>query len=138
MTVFGGVLLSMFSLAEVIGYALENHPILIWSFFFGLIAASILYMCGVVQRWGWQEFVMLLLGTLVAFWLTSMKPATLPDTWWMMVFAGAIAICAMILPGISGSFLLLMMGMYSVFVSCLLYTSPSPRDKRQSRMPSSA
>lgn len=119
LTLFSGVLISILSLAKVIDYALEHLPIVIWSFFFGLVLASTLYLVRQVPAWRWQEFMAIVLGTLIAVTISVLRPAQLPDTWWMMMIAGFIAICAMILPGISGSFLLLLMGMYSVFIQAL-------------------
>ena len=119
LAVFGGVLLSILSLAKLISFCLETYPILVWSFFFGLIAASSLHI-GKEIRWrGIGIWGALLLGISLALMVSVLRPAQLPAEWWMLSLAGAIAICAMILPGISGSFLLLLMGMYSVFLEAL-------------------
>ncbi|MBX2808259.1 MAG: DUF368 domain-containing protein [Cellvibrionaceae bacterium] len=119
LVLFAGILTSVVSLANIISYSLENHPILVWSFFFGLVLASVVYLCRQIPRWQLQQFVAVLLGAVIALVITYMRPAQLPAQWWMMFLAGAIAICAMILPGISGSFILLLMGMYAVVINAL-------------------
>ena len=116
---FAGILTSVISLARVISYCLDQYPILVWSFFFGLVLASIMYIVRQLRGWYWREIGLLILGATIALGISSLKPTHLPTEWWMLMIAGSIAICAMILPGISGSFILLMMGMYSVFINAL-------------------
>ena len=118
-TLFAGIAVSILSLAKLINYALDTYPIALWSFFFGLVLASIVYLVRQVAQWRWQECVAITIGTLIAVTISLLRPAQLPDTWWMMMLSGFIAICAMILPGISGSFILLLMGMYRVFIDAL-------------------
>jgi putative membrane protein len=119
LTLFAGIVLSIVSLAKLIHFALDTYPIAVWSFFFGLVLASIVYLIRQVTQWRWQELVAIVLGTAIAVTISLLRPAQLPDTWWMMMLSGFIAICAMILPGISGSFILLLMGMYRVFIEAL-------------------
>lgn len=119
LTLFSGILLSLLTLANIISYALATIPILVWSFFFGLVLASIIYLIKQTPQWRWQEYLAIIVGTVLALIIVSMRPAQLPAEWWMMSLAGAIAICAMILPGISGSFILLLMGMYQVFIESI-------------------
>ncbi|ODS22645.1 DUF368 domain-containing protein [Candidatus Endobugula sertula] len=119
LTLFSGVLVSILSFARVIRYFLEYHPIMMWSFFFGLVLASIVFLVRQTPQWCLQEIVAVVLGALIALGISMLRPAQLPDEWWVMMFSGFIAICAMILPGISGSFILLLMGMYSVFIQAL-------------------
>ena len=116
---FSGILVSILSLAKVIHYALDHHPIAIWSFFFGLVLASIAYLVRQIPRWHWYEVIALAMGAIIAITISMLRPAELPAQWWMMFFAGFVAICAMILPGISGSFILLLMGMYRVVIEAL-------------------
>ncbi|WP_232522415.1 DUF368 domain-containing protein [Marinimicrobium alkaliphilum] len=119
LTLFAGVLFSLFTLANAVTYLLEHHALLVWGFFFGLILASVLY---VARQLVWRSpgvWVALLVGVAIALVISQLRPAQLPGEWWMVFIAGMIAICAMILPGISGSFLLLMMGMYPVFLAAL-------------------
>ncbi len=109
---FGGLLTSIVSLAKLITFLLENHPLFVWSFFFGLIIASVIHIGRQIESWDGKTIASLLIGAGVSFWITSISPAEAnPDAWFYAV-SGAIAITAMILPGISGSFILLLMGMY--------------------------
>ncbi|MDQ2075409.1 DUF368 domain-containing protein [Marinimicrobium sp. ABcell2] len=116
LTLGTGVLVSIFSLARLVSYALEHHRVLVWGFFFGLIVASIIYIGRQLPLRSVPVWVALALGTLAALAVSVGKPVQLPGDWWMMAIAGSIAICAMILPGVSGSFLLLLMGVYPVFL----------------------
>lgn len=117
--VFGGILLSLKTFAHLIGVALELYPILVWAFFFGLILASIVYFASRQPSWRWQDGLACLLGAGLVYGISIMAPAQLPGYWWMMFIGGFIAICAMILPGISGSFLLLLMGLYPAFLEAI-------------------
>lgn len=119
LSLFGGILLSIFSLAKLVTWCLERQPILVWSFFFGLIAAASVHLLRQIPYWNPARTLLLLFGMGIALMVSEMRPAQLPDTWWMLTLAGAIAICAMILPGISGGFLLLMMGMYARVVEAV-------------------
>lgn len=108
-----GIMTSVLSLARVISFLLVNYPLLLWSFFFGLIAASALHMLKQVDQWRWTTVVALVLGVVVAYWVAELKPSELPAELPLVFLSGGIAICAMVLPGISGSFLLILMGMYA-------------------------
>lgn len=119
MVLFTGVGLSIFSLAHVISYLLEQYPILLWAFFFGLIIASIVHVSKQLSRFATPEAIGVAVGALVVLWIASIQPSTPPEGLWFVFVAGAIAICAMILPGISGSFLLLLMGMYEVVITAI-------------------
>ena len=107
-----GIGISIITLAKVIRHLLETQPILIWSFFFGLVLASIFYVGKQIYKWRLMTFVFLLSGALVAYYITTLTPQTAQVSWPYVFFSGALAICAMILPGISGSFILLLLGMY--------------------------
>ena len=111
-TLFLGIGISIASLAKFISYVLEAHPILIWSFFFGLVLASVLYVGKQVKSWNAGSIVSLIIGTGLAFWITILPPLSSSNELWFIFVSGMIAICAMILPGISGSFILLLMGSY--------------------------
>jgi putative membrane protein len=111
-TLFAGILTSIFSLSKLITYLMGNHPIPLWSFFFGLIIISAVIILKDIKRWNFGVISALIIGTVAAYWITGLPPTTTPDAIWFTFVAGAIAICAMILPGISGSFLLLVMGQY--------------------------
>lgn len=97
-----------------ISYLLEHHPVAIWSFFFGLILASSVYLGTQIPVWNFRIVIGVLVGAVLAYGITIQSPSTGLDVWWAYLFSGAIAISAMILPGISGSFVLLLMGMYSL------------------------
>jgi putative membrane protein len=116
---FSGILLSIASLARVVSYSLEYYPILVWSFFFGLIVASIIYIFRQLSHLRWKEWLGLWLGTLVALGISFAPRIQGSDDLFVVFCAGAVAICAMILPGISGSFILLLLGMYPVMISAI-------------------
>lgn len=107
-----GIAISIFSLARLMTYLLEHHPIEIWSFFFGLIIASALFVAKEVGKWNVRTVLWFLVGVVVAWWITVVSPTETPNDWWFILLSGAIAICAMILPGISGAFILLLLGKY--------------------------
>ncbi|MCM0148842.1 DUF368 domain-containing protein [Photobacterium galatheae] len=107
-----GILTSILTLARVITWMLHAHPIPLWSFFFGLILISAVHMFKQVQLWGPTRLLSLLLGVAFAYGITVLHPIDMSPTSINVVLAGSIAICAMILPGISGSFILLLLGMY--------------------------
>lgn len=113
LAVFSGVFISVLSLAKVLEYLLENQPILIWSFFFGLVLASSYVVSRKITRWQYPKIVALLAGIGIAFYITSVTPTTTTDASWFVIFSGGLASCAMILPGISGSFILLLLGKYT-------------------------
>lgn len=108
-----GIGCSVLSLAGVITWLLEHQPIPVWSFFFGLILVSSHLIARQVQRWNWTRVGAFALGALLAWWITVAVPIQWGHDPLSLFIAGAIAICAMILPGISGSFLLVLMGLYS-------------------------
>lgn len=118
-SVICGIAISIFSLAKLMTWLLEHHPIYIWSFFFGLIIASSLLVAKEIRKWNIFTVLALLAGMAAAYTITVMTPAETPDTWWFIVLSGAIAICAMILPGISGAFILLLMGKYSYILNAV-------------------
>lgn len=107
-----GILIAVFSLARVLAWLLENEPVLIWSFFFGLVLASVLIVGRSLERWNLPAVLWTSLGTLGAYFLVGMVPVQTPEAPWFVFLSGAVAICAMILPGISGSFILVLLGKY--------------------------
>ncbi|NNE29684.1 MAG: DUF368 domain-containing protein [Saprospiraceae bacterium] len=100
-------------------HLLENYPPVIWAFFFGLIIASVIYIGGQVEKWQAGELIGFVLATAIAFGVTVLTPAQGSEALWFVFISGAIAISALILPGISGSFMLLIMGMYSLIIPSL-------------------
>lgn len=111
-TLILGVGISLVSLANVISYLLEAHPVLIWSFFFGLIIASVWLVGKSISKWSPGAAVALVAGIAIAFYLSSLTSVAHVEGDWFIFVSGMIAICAMILPGISGSFILVMLGSY--------------------------
>ncbi|MBK1644647.1 hypothetical protein CKO25_08285 [Thiocapsa imhoffii] len=107
-----GILLGVFG----VSWLLDHYPPLIWGFFCGLILASILYMGRRIERHGWREWALFVLGAVGAFLVTLLSPASGNDALWFVFLCGAIAISALILPGISGSFMLLLLGMYQFII----------------------
>jgi putative membrane protein len=107
-----GIMTSIFSLSTLITYLMSDHPIPLWSFFTGLILVSAFLILKEIKRWNLGVVVAVLIGTAFAWWVTNLPPTTTPNAIWFTFVSGAIAICAMILPGISGSFILLIMGQY--------------------------
>lgn len=107
-----GILISIFSIMRVANFLLEKHPVLIWSFFFGLILASVWFVAKQIPEWNYKIILALLVGAGLAFYIISLPPTGAVISNWYLFFAGAVAICAMILPGISGAFILVLMGAY--------------------------
>ena len=108
-----GIFVSIISLAKAIKWMLENEPILLWSFFFGLVLASIIYIAKQIKKWNVFTFVLLVLGAILAYYITTLNPLVTENSSSLFLFlAGALAICAMILPGISGAFILVLLGAY--------------------------
>ncbi len=107
-----GICISVFSLAKLITHLLLEYPILVWAFFFGLVLASTWIVVQDVKQWNWKTILSFIAGTVLAFYITMATPAKTPDGYWFIFICGAVAICAMILPGISGSFILVLLGKY--------------------------
>lgn len=116
---FIGIGISIISLAKGITYLLHHYPILLWSFFFGLIVASAIVVGRNIKKWRIAEILFLLIGGAIAFYITIATPAETPEAIWFIFISGMIAICAMILPGISGSFILLLLGKYSYILAAV-------------------
>ena len=114
-----GIVISFVSFMRLAKYLIENHPILIWSFFFGLIVASIFFIGKQIQKWNLAVIISLIAGALIAYYITTLPSMANNDNPLFLFFAGAIAICAMILPGISGSFILVILGAYKTLSDAL-------------------
>ncbi len=114
-----GILIAIFSLAEILSWLLQNKPVLIWSFFMGLILASVLSVSRHVKRWKTSTWICLLVGIIGTYILVGLVPGSTPNAPWFLFMSGAIAICAMILPGISGSFILVLMGKYQYILEAV-------------------
>ena len=116
---FAGIIISIASLAKVVTYFLDQHPVLIWSFFFGLIVASVWVVGKTIKKWTPVVISMLIVGALVALYISSIQSVASVDAKWFIVLSGALAICAMILPGISGSFILVLLGSYHLILEAV-------------------
>ncbi|MFT4968819.1 MAG: putative membrane protein [Chitinophagales bacterium] len=108
-----GLVLGVFTIAKL----LVSFPILVWSFFFGLIVASVWYVGKQINRWRIQEVLLFLLSAALSYYITIAAPSEGPQELWFVFISGFIAICALMLPGVSGSFLLLLLGMYQYIVT---------------------
>ena len=106
---FMGVAISILSLAKIIKWLLHHEPLLLWSFFFGLVLASILYIGKQITSWNIKVFVSTLLAAVISYFLTIAEPIASPESLWYLLFCGFISIIAMILPGVSGAFILLIL-----------------------------
>ncbi|MUP39002.1 DUF368 domain-containing protein [Labilibaculum euxinus] len=114
-----GIFLSFLSLAKLIKYFLSEQPILIWSFFFGLIVASAIVIARKITEWKLRTIIAMLIGIGIAYMVTVVTPAETPTSYWFLFLSGALAICAMILPGISGAFILLLLGKYEYILNAI-------------------
>lgn len=120
LALLSGIFISIISLAKLISWLLENKPILIWSFFFGLVLASILFVSKQITKWNASAIILFILGAAAAYYITILHPAISESSSLLFYFfAGALAICAMILPGISGSFILVLLGAYKPILKAL-------------------
>lgn len=113
---FLGILISVASLAKLVTYLLEFYPVLLWSFFFGLVLSSAILVLREISKWKVVTVIGLILGTGVATYISSIESTASGGESWYIVLSGAIAICAMILPGISGAFILVLLGSYNLVI----------------------
>jgi putative membrane protein len=112
--VFSGMVISIISLAKVLKYLFESYPVFIWSFFFGLILASVYYVGKTIQKVNFGVILFFIIGTALAVSISVLEPATQNDSFFYLMICGVVAICSMILPGLSGSFVLILMGNYEL------------------------
>lgn len=114
-----GIFISILSFARIIKFLLDTYPVMVWSFFFGLIVASAIFVGRYVKKWNFGVASFTLAGIAIAYIITILTPAEANTTWWFIFLSGAIAICAMILPGISGSFILVLLGVYKFILQAV-------------------
>lgn len=114
-----GIGLSIVMLAGVIRYLMDEHAILTWSLFFGLILGSIVIVAREITKWTIIRVLLFIFGIFLAWWICGLLPVETPETSWFYFLCGIIGICAMVLPGISGSFLLLILGKYYAIISAI-------------------
>lgn len=118
-SLFCGILISVLTLAGLMQYLLEHHPIQTWAFFFGLIVASSIFILRGIEGWNLKAVLFLIFGVFLGVTICTLSPTTTPDALWFIFLSGATAICAMILPGISGSFILLILGKYQYIMGAI-------------------
>ena len=114
--VFSGSIVSVFTVASLFKYLFENYPILIWAFFFGLIVASIIYVGKRIKTWSKATIISLLIGAIVSISISFMTPATENSNLFFVFLCGIVGISGMMLPGLSGSFILILMGNYKLLM----------------------
>ncbi|MDR0385720.1 MAG: DUF368 domain-containing protein [Prevotellaceae bacterium] len=115
-----GIFTSILSLAKLMTYLLVNYPVPVWSFFFGLILASVWFVLKDIDKWKIPYCISFILGIAAGYLITVISPSETTNALWFIFLSGVIAICAMILPGISGSFILLLMGKYAYILDALV------------------
>jgi putative membrane protein len=114
-----GIGISILTFSKLITHLLETQPILVWSFFFGLIIASIALIWKETSNWKTVDILALIIGIALSYYITIARPVSSPDSYWYLFLSGFIAIIAMILPGISGAFILLLMGSYETVIGTI-------------------
>lgn len=119
LALFSGIAISILSLAKLIKWLLHNEPILLWSFFFGLVLASILYIAKQIKGWSPKIILAIIATSVLSYFITLAEPFASPDSSLYLLFCGFIAIIAMILPGVSGAFILLILGAYQTAIDTI-------------------
>ncbi|MCE2611626.1 DUF368 domain-containing protein [Flavobacteriaceae bacterium D16] len=119
LAVFTGIAISIISLAKLISWLLVNEPVLLWSFFFGLVLASVFFVAKGIKRWNIAVILMFAIGAVLAYFITSLPPSENTGSLPYLFLSGALAVCAMILPGISGAFILVLLGSYKTVLDAV-------------------
>jgi len=114
LAIFSGIGISILSVAKLFAYLFEYYPIYIWAFFFGLILASVLFVGKTIEKWTSSVIIAFIIGISIAMSITLLSPASENDSFFYLFICGIVAICSMILPGLSGSFVLILMGNYQL------------------------
>lgn len=114
-----GIGVSVVALAGLMQFLLKWYPIQTWAFFFGLIVASSIFILRGISGWRWSDGLLLIFGVLLGATICTLSPTQTPEALWFIFLSGALAICAMILPGVSGSFILLILGKYQFIMGCI-------------------
>lgn len=112
--IFGGVAVSILSVARLFDYLFEHYPVYIWSFFFGLILASVIFVGRTIEKWRLSVILVFMIGTAAAVSVSLLSPASENDSFFYLMICGVVAVCSMILPGLSGSFVLILLGNYQL------------------------
>ncbi len=119
LSLFTGIAFSVITLAKLISWLLINQPVLLWSFFFGLVIASIFFVARAIEKWSLATILMLVFGSALAYYITQLPPIENTEYLPFLFLSGALAICAMILPGISGAFILVLLGSYKTVLDAV-------------------
>ncbi|GAB5565082.1 MAG: DUF368 domain-containing protein [Winogradskyella sp.] len=119
LALFSGIAISILSLAKLIKWLLHNEPVLLWSFFFGLVLASILYIAKQIKSWSPLVIIAIVAISVLSYYITLAEPFASPESPFYLLFCGFIAIIAMILPGVSGAFILLILGAYQTAIDTI-------------------
>ena len=114
-----GIGISILTFSKIITHLLESQPILVWSFFFGLVLASIAYIWKEITKWSFKAIIALLIGLTISYYITIARPTESPESFPYLFISGFLAIIAMILPGVSGAFILLLMGSYQTVIGTI-------------------
>jgi len=114
--VFAGVAVAIIFIAKLFGYLFDNYPVYIWSYFFGLILASVYFVGGNIKKWNLSVIISLIVGTVIAVIISLLNPLTENSNFWYLILCGIVSICSMILPGLSGSFIMILLGNYKLVV----------------------
>ncbi len=109
-----GIVIAIFTLARLLGFLFDNYPVHVWAYFFGLILASIYFIGKRIEKWHLGVIISGIIGTAIAVSITVLTPARENDAAWYLFICGIVATCSMILPGLSGSFILILMGNYQL------------------------
>lgn len=113
-SLFSGVIIAIVTLAKIFDFLFDQHPVYIWSFFFGLILASVYFVGKTVENWKISVIISFIIGTIIAVMFTFLTPATQNNNFFYLILCGVVAVCSMILPGLSGSFVLILLGNYQL------------------------
>lgn len=119
LALLSGIAISVLTFSKIISHLLETQPILVWSFFFGLVIASIVFIWKEITQWKLRSYTSLLIGILLSYYITIAEPTQSPESFPYLFLSGFIAIIAMILPGVSGAFILLLMGSYQTVIGTI-------------------
>ncbi|MFW5767783.1 MAG: DUF368 domain-containing protein, partial [Bacteroidota bacterium] len=111
-----GIALAILTIAKLFDYLFEHYPIHIWAFFFGLVMASVYFVARRIEKWNWAVVLNFIIGTAAAISISLLTPAAGNSAVWYVMICGMVAACSMILPGLSGSFVLILMGNYQLIM----------------------
>lgn len=114
-----GIALGIITMAHIIGFVLTTYPPQTWAFFFGMVLCSTFLVAHNIKKWSLTYIALFILATIAAWFFVQITAITMPSTWWFLLFCGMAASMAMILPGVSGSFLLLILGQYAVVLAAV-------------------